>query len=82
MQVIECWSIQVWDGDDRLNHSFYLTSEKETDKYLAAHKHDVAQKVVLTIFDTAEEAVENSNNEVRKRALAKLTLREKMALGL
>lgn len=82
MQVIECWSIQQWDGGDRQNHAFYLTSAEEKEKYMKTHKQDAAVKTTLVVYDTLDEVAENDRKKVRERALAKLTPLEKMALGI
>lgn len=82
MQVIECWSVCVWDGGDRSNHAFYITSDKEKDKYLAENKYDSAYAQTIVIFDTLAEMEEHSTKKTRERALAKLTALERKALGV
>lgn len=82
MQVIECWDVQTWDGGERHNHAFYLTSAEEKDVYLKKHIHDLAFQKTLVIFDTLAEVEENSQKKVRERALGKLTPLEIKALGI
>lgn len=82
MKIIECWSVQAWDGGERHNHIFYVTSEEEKNKYLAEHKFDTAYKQTMHIFDTLEEYELSKSNKLKEQALAKLTDLEKKALGL
>ncbi len=82
MQVIECWNIQEWDGGERHNHAFYLTDMAEKDKYLKAHKHNIATKQTLVFFDTLQEVEDNEYKKVKDRALAKLTPHERKVLKL
>ncbi len=81
MQVIECYSICVWDGGDRHNHKFYVKSEDEAKKWKAKNKYDEYYKVTLCVFETLEEAAENDTKKLRERALAKLDPMERKALG-
>lgn len=82
MQIIECWNIQDWDGGERHNHVFYITSEEEKEAYLAKNKHSLAFKQTLVVFDTLEEREANTTAKLRESALAKLTPLERKALGL
>lgn len=81
MQVIGCWSILEWDGCDRHNHKFYISSEDEACRHLDANKHDIVERTTLVIFDTLEEVEENKLSKLRESALAKLTPLERKALG-
>ncbi len=81
MKVIECFEIQRWDGGDRHNHAFYLSSEEEKNAYLAKNPHDIVLKRTFVIFDSLAEVADNQTEKVRERALAKLTPLEKKALG-
>jgi hypothetical protein len=82
--LLHCYSIQQWDGGENQNHAFYLTSEKEANRYLAdpKHKHDLAIPTVLRIFDTVEQSLNFTNKAIKERALAKLTEEEKYILNL
>lgn len=81
MQTIEAFDVRSWDGGDRHNHAFYLTNKEEAEKYKKTHIHDTVTPVTFLFFDTLEEAAENSREELRKRALSKLTAAEREALG-
>ena len=81
MQVLKLYSVQVWDGGDRCDHKFYLTSKEEAEKYKAKNKYDNIAEVNLEIFDTLEEWADWNTGKVRDRALAKLTPEERRALG-
>lgn len=81
MQVLKLYSVCVWDGGDRQNHKFYLTSKEEADKYLANHRFDCVNERTFEIFDTVDEWKDWSAGKVKEQALAKLTLEERRALG-
>lgn len=81
MQTIDVWHIEVWDGGDRHNRRFTVSSESEAKKWIAANKHDLIVKQKLEIFDSYEDIMAFKNGEVRRKALEKLTDIEKKALG-
>lgn len=81
MQILKLYSVQEWDGGDRHNHKFYLTSKDEADLYLKDHKFDAVFKQTFEIFDTLAEYQEWKSGKVKDRALAKLTPEERRALG-
>lgn len=81
MQILKLYDVQVWDGGDRHNHKFYLTSKEEADKYKQANKYDEVYETTLETFDTIEEWKEWQSGKVKERALAKLTAEERRALG-
>lgn len=82
MKVIECFAIEVWDGGDRHNFAFHLATWALVDEYMKTNIHDNARPVTLVVFETLDELVANSNEKLRKSALAKLSAMEKKALGL
>jgi len=81
MQVLKLYSVQVWDGGSMHKHKFYLTSKAEADRYLKDNKYDMVNDVDLEIFDTLEEWKEWKSGKVKERALSKLTVEERRALG-
>ena len=81
MQVLKLYDVQGWDGGDRTNHKFYLTSKAEADKYILENKFDAVYERTFEIFDTLEEWKEWDSGKVMKRALAKLTPEERRSLG-
>jgi hypothetical protein len=82
MQIINFWDIQVWDGGDRHFHKHYVSTKAAADAWMSKNPYDLIQEVELVIFDDMDELQDHANGEVRKRALAKLTAEEKIALGL
>ena len=82
MKVIKCWDIQVWDGGDRHNHKYYVSTKEAADAWIAEHKYDAIYERELVILDSLTELKDYESGELRKRALAKLTKEEKMILGL
>ncbi len=81
MQVLKLYSVQVWDGGDRHNHKFYLTSKSEADKYKAANTYDAIYEKEIEIFDTLDEWKDWNAGKVKERALSKLTAEERRSLG-
>jgi hypothetical protein len=81
MRTIEAFDVRIWDGGEHHNHSFYLTSKEEADKYIAENKFDLVKPVTFVFFDTMAEASEFSREKLRERALSKLSEEEREALG-
>jgi len=82
MQLLEVYSIDVWDGGDRHYHRFYVRTEEEAQRWLDENQYDSFHKKTLVIYDTLEDYKENSVEALKKKALAKLTPEEKYTLGL
>ncbi len=82
MQVIKCWDIQVWDGGDRHNHKYYVSTKEAADEWIARNKYDTVFEKEFVILDSWDELQAYKDGELRKRALAKLTDAEKVVLGL
>lgn len=82
MKIIECWDIQVWDGGDRHYHKHYVATKEAADAWKAKHQFDNVSKLRLVIFDNMDELNDYELGEARKRALAKLTAEDKIALGI
>lgn len=81
MKVITVWQVDLWDGGERQNFGFYLSSKEEADKYKKNNVHCNIHPKELVIFDTIEEREEYSNGIAKKRALEKLSPKERVALG-
>jgi hypothetical protein len=82
MKEIIVYQVDLWDGGDRHNFGFYLSSKTEADKYKAVDKHCyVHQAKVITIFDTLEEKDAHSIKSLKEQALKKLSPAERQALG-
>ncbi len=82
MKIIKCWDIQVWDGGDRHNHKYYVSTKEAADQWMAKNKYDTVFEHEFVILDSWDELEEYRNGEMRKRALAKLTEQDKKVLGL
>ena len=82
MKIIKCWDIQVWDGGDRHNHKYYVTTKEAADEWKAKNKFDEVYEKEFVILDSWDELEAYKNGELRKRALAKLTDAERKVLGL
>lgn len=82
MKIIKCWDIQVWDGGDRHDHKYYVATKEAADAWMAKNKFDTVYEKQFIILDSYEELMDYRNGESRKRALAKLTEEDKIALGL
>ena len=81
MQVLKLYSVRVWDGSDRHNHKFFLTSKEEADRYIKDNTYDAVFEQTFEIFDTLDEWKEWNTGKVKERALSKLTAEERRALG-
>jgi hypothetical protein len=81
MQIIKCWDIQVWDGGERTNHKYYVSTEEAALQWKKMHKHDTIYEREFVILESFEEITEYDNGELRRRALAKLTDAERKVLG-
>jgi hypothetical protein len=82
MQTIEYWRVEEnYDRDSREIGNFSSEAVAEevagTDNkmYRGVFKH------TLTIFDSVDDFENNTREKIRERALAKLTVEEKIALG-
>jgi hypothetical protein len=82
MQIIKCWDIQVWDGGDRHNHKYYVSTKEAADEWMARNKYDTVFEKEFVVLDSWDELQAYKDGELRKRALAKLTDAEKVVLGL
>jgi hypothetical protein len=84
--VIDCYEVSESDGGGmHSNHVAFVSSKTLADHLVAVgHGRRSAQpyKKVITVFDTLDEIEENSKANLRKSALAKLTVAEQQALGL
>ena len=82
MKIIKCWDIQVWDGGDRHYHKYYVSSVEAAKEWMKINTYDAVHEREFIIFDDLEEIKSYASGEARKRALAKLTEEEKIALGI
>lgn len=82
MKTIKVWDIQVYDGGDRCNHAFYVSTQEEAEKWKKKNKFDTIWDHELEIYDTVEEYLEGKSEKTRERALAKLIPIERKALGV
>jgi hypothetical protein len=82
MQVIECKRVDLWDGGERQNFGFYISSEVDNDVITKVHPNCAISSVVLTVFKDLEEIKENSSLLLRKSAWSKLSIKEREALGM
>ena len=82
MKEYAVWEIQKWDGGDRHDHAFYLSSEEEKNKNLENNKYDAAYKKTITIYDTLDEIAKDSYESAKAKAKESLTGKQRKALGL
>lgn len=83
MQVIDVWNVQTWDGGERHNHHFYLAQKAATEQQLKEwDKHGAFFRQSLIVLGSLNEIPEFEQENIRQRALAKLTPVEREALGL
>lgn len=82
MKTIEYWEVtESFDRDSKLIGNF--SSELVANQVVAKSKgYRSSYRKVFTVFDTVEDFENNTSDKIRTRALAKLTLEEKIALGI
>ncbi len=85
MKYIEIDAFEVYSSYDRdVRHIAYFSDEKMAKEYMGDDPYKSVQKVrkTYTIFESIKEAEVYSKEEIRKKALAKLTAQEREVLGL
>lgn len=79
-RIIECYDVQRWDGGDRTNHYCFMTTEKDAKEVAGEHGHIVKRDFV--VHESIADLQHWNSGELKRKALAKLTIAEKIALGL
>lgn len=79
MKTIEYWEVtESFDRDSKIIGNF---SNEEAAAKVSDNVYRSMCKKTFTIFDTVEDFENNTRDKLRARALAKLTLEERNALG-
>lgn len=81
MKLITVFDIQVWDGGDRHNHKLYVESEDAAKEWVKINHYDTYYKKEMMVYSDLEDYKENSPENLKNKALAKLTAEERKALG-
>ena len=80
MKTIEYW--EVTECYDRVvNHIANFANEDNALELVGKNLYRGASKKTLTIFDSVGDYENNTREKLRERALAKLTVEERNALG-
>jgi hypothetical protein len=82
MITLKLYDIQVWDGGSEYNHKHYTSDLEAAEAWMAKNKYDNVVERTMIIAESVEELFDLDSGEIKKRALAKLTEAEKIALGL
>lgn len=82
MITLKVYDIRVWDGGDRYDHKHYTTDPEAANAWMTKHKYDSILESTMIITESVEELFDLDSGEVKRRALAKLSEAEKIALGL
>lgn len=83
MQVLQLYRVHQWDGGERTNATdIYFTEQKAADDYKAANKFDTVIKNNLVLCASLDEYESFKLNAIKERAMSKLSVEEKYALGL
>lgn len=80
MIQMEVWEAFQWDGGSQQNSAGLFADAKDAESI--AGKHGRVSRKVLVVFESILDYQENTVTELRKKALAKLTLAERAALGI
>jgi hypothetical protein len=84
--TIDCW--EVYESYDRdSNHVGYFTTEVLANQFINSHKNKnyfgkTRIRKNFVIFESMQDVIEYSQENLRKSGLAKLTDLEKAALGI
>jgi hypothetical protein len=83
---MDCFEVRESDGDGRGDHHVCYCATRTLATVIAAKNKGWRQvtdyRKAITIFESEEEFEANTTKALRKSALAKLTILERMALGL
>jgi hypothetical protein len=83
MNTIEYWVVEeTWDRDSRFIGNFSSEAVAEEIATGTNKQYRGVFRKALTIFDSVEDFENNTSAKIRERALAKLTLEERLVLGL
>lgn len=80
MIQMEVWEAFQWDGGSHQISAGLFASSKDAES--VAGKSGRISRKVLVVFESVLDYQENTVTELRKKALAKLTLAERVALGI
>ncbi len=82
MQTFEYWQVtESFDRDITVIGNFSTESDADTVAWKSKTYRSV-HKLTFTLFDSVEDFENNTREKIRARALAKLTVEEKIALGV
>lgn len=80
MKTIEYWEVtECYDRDSKHIGNF---SDEQVARHFAEGIYRGYGLRHITIFDTIEDFENNTREKIRERALAKLTVEERQALGI
>lgn len=83
MKTIEYWQVEEsYDRDSREIGNFSSEAVAEEVATKNNRMYRVVYKRTITIFDSVEDFEDNTRGKIRARALAKLTVEEKLVLGI
>lgn len=82
MQIIDCYSICVWDGGSGQNHKYYVSNRETAQEWVKTYTFDSIYQKQFIILDSMDEIANFQKEELRKSALSKLSADERDALGL
>lgn len=84
MKIIDVFRVDAWDGGDRQNFAFYVNQEGNTREGVKGQvgAHDAVTPTSLVVFDSVQEAKDNSRAAIRYMVWSKLTPLERSAVGL
>ena len=82
MKVLECIQVDQWDGGDRHNFDFYVTTLVAESEIKQRYPHCSMVRKTFVVFDSLKEVEENRAHVLCKQVWAKLTLLERKAIGM
>jgi hypothetical protein len=82
MKSFKVWDIQVLNGGLVHNHKYYVSTKEAADEWMKNNTYDCVREMEFIVFDSYNELMLHKSGEARKRALSKLTMEDKIALGI
>jgi hypothetical protein len=83
MLKLEVYEVALWDGGDRHKHEYYVMKENTTKEQLEKlHQYSHVSEKTIVVMHKPEEYADFKQEQLRQRALSKLTNSEKILLGL
>ncbi len=83
MLKLDVYEVALWDGGNMHKHEYYVLKENSTKEQLEKlHQYSHIREKTIVVMHKPEEYADFKLEQLRQRALAKLTKEERKILGL